>query len=155
MRALKPWYLEQLKERVRHCFEAGALATGCELTMDWHEEAEYAPMLNNGPMCDAYRRNGEALGKMFIDLKDLSTGSSDMGNVSQIVPAIHPNFSVGATAFTHSPQFTAAAITDAAHAGMLQTAKALAMTAIDIALEPGLIDRIKADFAARGRGDAL
>jgi hypothetical protein len=78
-----------------------------------------------------------------------------MGNVSQIVPSIHPNFSVGATAFTHSPQFTAAAITDAAHAGMLQTAKALAMTAIDIALEPGLIDRIKSDFAARGHADAL
>ncbi len=155
VRALKPWYLEQLKERVRHCFEAGALATGCELSMDWHAESEYAPMLNNGPMCEAYRRNGEALGKMFIELKDLSTGSSDMGNVSQIVPSAHPNFSVGATAFTHSPQFTAAAATDAAHAGMLQTAKALAMTAIDIALEPGLIDRIKADFAARGHGDTL
>ena len=54
--------------------------------MNWHEEAEYAPMLNNGPMCEAYRRNGEALGKMFIEIKDLSTGSSDMGNVSQIVP---------------------------------------------------------------------
>ncbi|MBI5283704.1 MAG: M20 family metallopeptidase [Chloroflexi bacterium] len=152
VRALKPWYLEQLKERVKHCFEAGALATGCELNIIWHEEAEYAPMLNNGPMCDAYRRNGEALGKMFIDLKDLSTGSSDMGNVSQVVPSIHPNFGVGASAFTHSPEFTAAAITDAAHAGMLQTAQALAMTAIDIALEPGLLDAIKADFAGRGAG---
>ncbi len=146
VRALQPRYLMQLKERVRHCFEAGALATGCELTMDWHEAAEYAPMLNNRPMCDAYRRNGEALGKAFIDPKGLSTGSSDMGNVSQVVPAIHPNFSVGAMAFTHSPQFTAAAITDAAHAGMLQTAKALAMTAIDVALEPGLIEAVKADF---------
>ena len=146
VRALQPRYLMQLKERVRHCFEAGALATGCELTMDWHEAAEYAPMLNNRPMCDAYRRNGEALGKAFIDPKGLSTGSSDMGNVSQVVPAIHPNFSVGAMAFTHSPQFTAAAITDAAHAGMLQTAKALAMTAIDVAMEPGLIEAVKADF---------
>ena len=146
VRALQPRYLMQLKERVRHCFEAGALATGCELTMDWHEAAEYAPMLNNRPMCEAYRRNGEALGKAFIDPKGLSTGSSDMGNVSQVVPAIHPNFSVGAMAFTHSPQFTAAAITDAAHAGMLQTAKALAMTAIDVALEPGLIEAVKADF---------
>jgi amidohydrolase len=151
VRALKPWYLEQLKERVKHCFEAGALATGCEMTIHWHDEAEYAPMLNNGPMAQAYRRNGEALGKMFIDLKDLSTGSSDMGNVSQVVPSIHPNFSVGTPAFTHSSEFTAAAITDAAHAGMLQTAKTLAMTAIDVALEPGLLDEIKADFAGHGR----
>ncbi len=151
VRALKPWYMEQLKQRVKHCFEAGALATGCEVTIHWHEDAEYAPMLNNGPLGQAYRRNGEALGKLFIDLKDLSTGSSDMGNVSQVVPSIHPNFGVGTPAFTHSPEFTAAAITDAAHAGMLQTAKTLAMTAIDVALEPGLLDAVNADFAARGR----
>ena len=54
----------------------------------------------------------------------------------------------------HSDRALGRRITDAAHAGMLQTAKALAMTAIDIALEPGLIDRIKADFAAREEPEA-
>ena len=151
VRALKLWYLEQLKERVRHCFEAGALATGCELTMDWHEDAEYAPMKNNRPLVEAYRRNGEALGKNFFDLKDLTTGSSDMGNVSQVVPSIHPNFGVGQPVFTHSPEFTAVAATDAAHQAMLQTAKALAWTGIDVALEAGLIDRIREDFRAGQR----
>jgi len=149
VRALKPWYLEQLKARVRACFEAGALATGCELTIDWHEDQEYAPMKTNGPMVRAYRRNGEALGKIFFEMKDMTTGSSDMGNVSQVVPSIHPNFSVGSPTFTHSPEFTAVAATDAAHAGMLQTANALAMTGIDVALEPGLLDAIKHDFGAR------
>ncbi len=151
VRALKPWYLEQLKERVKHCFEAGALATGCEVTMDWHQEAEYAPMLNNRPLVDAYRRNGEDVGKHFIELKELTTGSSDMGNVSQVVPSIHPNFGVGTPTFTHSPEFTAAAITDAAHDSMLLTARALAMTAVDVALDPDLLARVKADFAASGR----
>jgi amidohydrolase len=146
VRALKPWYMEQLKQRVQHCFEAGALATGCEMTVDWHLEAEYAPMKNNSPMVEAYRRNGESGGMHFIDLKDLSTGSSDMGNVSQVVPSIHPNFSVGSPVFTHSAAFTAVSATDAAHAGMLRAAKALAMTGIDVALEPGLLDAIKADF---------
>jgi metal-dependent amidase/aminoacylase/carboxypeptidase family protein len=97
-------------------------------------------------MTEAYRVNGEQTGMQFIDLKELTTGSSDMGNVSQVVPSIHPNFSVGAPSFTHSKDFTAAAITDAAHAGMLRAAKAMAMTGVDIALEAGLIDRIKADF---------
>lgn len=151
VRALKPWYLEQLKERVKHCFEAGALATGCTVTMDWHPESEYAPMKNNSVMCDLYRANGEALGKQFFELRDLTTGSSDMGNVSQVVPSIHPNFSVGSPTLTHSPEFTAVAATDAAHAAMLQTAKALAMTGIDLALQPELVQRAKADFAA-GRG---
>lgn len=151
VRALKPWYLQQLKERVRNCFEAAALATGCTVEMDWHEAQEYAPMNNNAPMVEAYRRNGEALGVHFLELKDLSTGSTDMGNVSQAVPSIHPNFGVGSPVFTHSPEFTAVACTEAAHAGMLRAAKAMAMTGVDIALEPGLLDRIKAEFRRERR----
>jgi amidohydrolase len=151
VRALKPWYLEQLKARVRRCFEAGALATGCELSMDWHEDAEYAPMKSNRPMTDAFRRNGEQAGMQFVELRDLTTGSSDMGNVSQVVPSIHPGFSVGAPTLTHSKEFTDAAATDAAHAAMLRAAKALAMTGVDIALEPGLIEQIRADFRGTPR----
>jgi len=152
VRSLKPWYLEQLKARVKACFEAGALATGCELSIDWHADQEYAPMKINRPLVEAYRRNGEALGKLFYEMKDLTSGSSDMGNVSQVVPSIHPNFGVGSPTFTHSPEFTAVAATDAAHAAMLQTAKTLAMTGIDVALEPGLLDEIKREFGASGRG---
>jgi hypothetical protein len=74
-----------------------------------------------------------------------------MGNVSQVVPSIHPNFGVGSPTFTHSPEFTAVAATDAAHAAMLQTAKALAMTGVDIALEPGLLDAIKREFRESAR----
>ena len=151
VRALKPWYLEQLKERVRHCFEAGALATGCELSMDWHEDVEYAPMKNNAAMVEAYRRNGEELGMNFFEMKDLTTGSSDMGNVSQVVPSIHTNFGVGAPVITHSKEFTAVAATDAAHAAMLRTAQALAMTAIDLALDPELLERAKKEFASSRR----
>jgi amidohydrolase len=148
VRAAQPAYLKELKERVRHCFEAGALATGCDLITDWHEDLEYQPLRNNRPMVEAYRRNGEAVGKQFVDLKNVSTGSTDMGNVSQIVPSIHPTFSVGQMIFNHTPEFTAAAITGAAHESMLQTAQALAMTGVDLALDPTLLRRAKEDFAA-------
>ena len=149
VRAMTPRYLTELKERVRHCFEAGALSTGCTLTMDWHEDLEYQPLRNNGPMVEAYRRNGEAVGKQFVDIKNVSTGSTDMGNVSQVVPSIHPTFGVGQMIFNHTPDFTAAAVTDAAHASMLKTAQALAMTGIDLALDPQLVKRAKAEFAGR------
>ncbi len=108
---------------------------------------EYAPLRNNRPMVEAYRRNGESLGTQFIDLKNVSTGSTDMGNVSQVVPSIHPTFSVGQMIINHTPEFTAAAITDAAHASMLKTAQTLAMTGVDLALDPDLVKRAKADFA--------
>ncbi len=147
VRAAQPNYLRELKARVKACFEAGALATGCTLTMDWHEELEYAPLRNNRPMVEAYRRNGEALGTQFVDLKSASTGSTDMGNVSQVVPSIHPTFSVGQMIFNHTADFTGAAITDAAHESMLKTARTLAMTGVDLALDPELLRRVKADFA--------
>ncbi len=148
VRAARPGYLAELKKRVQGCFEAGAQATGCELTVDWHEELEYAPLRSNGPLAAAYRRNGEALGRHFVDIRDVSTGSTDMGNVSQVVPSIHPTFGVGQMIYNHSPEFTAAAATDAAHESMLQAAEAMAMTGIDVALDPDLLRAIKADFAA-------
>jgi metal-dependent amidase/aminoacylase/carboxypeptidase family protein len=104
-------------------------------------------MKTNRAMIEAYRENGRAVGKQFIELRDISTGSSDMGNVSQVVPSIHPNFGVGQIVYTHSPEFTAVAVTDAAHEAMLQTAKALAMTGIDLALDQDLVRRAKAEFA--------
>jgi amidohydrolase len=147
VRAAEPNYLRELKARVKACFEAGALATGCTLTMDWHADMEYAPLRNNRPMVEAYRRNGESLGTQFVDLKNVSTGSTDMGNVSQVVPSIHPTFSVGQMIFNHTPEFTAVAITDAAHESMLKTAQTLAMTGVELALDPDLLKRAKADFA--------
>lgn len=147
VRAMQPSYLQELKARVRGCFEAGALATGCELKMNWNEDLEYAPMKTNRPMVEAYRRNGESLGTRFLDLKNVSTGSSDMGNVSQAVPSIHPTFGVGTMVVNHTPEFTGAANTDAAHESMLRTAKTLAMTGVDLALDRDLLSRAKADFA--------
>ena len=147
VRAAQPNYLRELKARVKACFEAGALATGCTLTMDWHEVLEYAPLRTNRPLVEVYRRNGESLGTQFVDLKGASTGSTDMGNVSQVVPSIHPTFSVGQMIFNHTPEFTGAAITDAAHESMLKTAQTLAMTGVELALDPDLVRRVKADFA--------
>jgi amidohydrolase len=146
VRALKPWYLEELKKRVQGCFEAGALATGCTMTVDWHAESEYAPLKNNPTMAGVYRRNAEELGRSFFNMKDVTTGSTDMGNVSQVVPSIHPSWGVGAPALNHSAEFTAVAATDAAHENMISVTKAMAMTAVELALDPDLLQRAKADF---------
>jgi metal-dependent amidase/aminoacylase/carboxypeptidase family protein len=70
-----------------------------------------------------------------------------MGNVSQVVPSIHPSFGVGAPALNHSAEFTAVAATDAAHENMISVTKAMAMTAVELALDPDLVRQAKADFA--------
>ncbi len=150
VRALRPAYLEELKGRVERCFEAGAAASGAKVEIDW-KPWPYAPMRNNTPLAAAYRANAESLGRSFIDVRLESTGSSDMGNVSQALPSIHPMFGIGAMAFNHTPAFTEVCATDAAHAAMVQVAQVLAMTGVDVALEPDLLQRAKEEFAS-GRG---
>jgi metal-dependent amidase/aminoacylase/carboxypeptidase family protein len=117
------------------------------MTVDWHPDSEYAPLKNNRTMAEVYRRNAEELGRSFFEMKDVTTGSTDMGNVSQVVPSIHPSFGVGAPALNHSAEFTAVAATDAAHENMISVTKAMAMTAVEFALDPELVRRAKADFA--------
>ncbi|MBF8286474.1 MAG: peptidase protein 2-like, partial [Dehalococcoidia bacterium] len=128
----------------------GAAASGATLEVRPTERL-YLPMRNNTALAGAYRANAESVGRTFMDAKLDSTGSSDMGNVSQAMPSIHPMFGVGAMAFNHTPAFTNVCATDAAHASMVQVAQALAMTGVDVVLDPDLLQRAKEEFAS-GRG---
>ncbi len=149
VRALRPAYLEELKGKVHRCFEAGAAASGATVDIRWGPWS-YAPMRNNSALAAAYRGNAESLGRTFLDTRLDSTGSSDMGNVSQAIPSIHPMFGIGAAAFNHTPAFADVCATDAAHQSMIQAAQALAMTGVDVALDPDLLQRAKEEFASGG-----
>ena len=126
--------LRELRRRVRACFEAGAMATGAELTIDEH--IGYADMRHDEELAELYRRNAEALGRSFdgpgrIEFRRFS---SDIGNVSHAVPAIHPIIGIdSAPAVNHQPEFAAAAVTEAADRAILDGAIALAWTAVDAA----------------------
>jgi hypothetical protein len=71
-----------------------------------------------------------------------------MGNVSYILPSIHPMFAIPTGAGKHHLDFTAAAAKPEAHQAMLTAATALAMTAIDLYTRPELLDAARADFQA-------
>jgi amidohydrolase len=145
VRALQPNYLAELKQKVVNCFEAGALGSGAKVEVKWDPYA-YLPLNSNGPLAAAYRANAEALGRKFLEQKVDSTGSTDMGNVSWVVPSIHPTFSIGGFGINHTEGFTAICATDAAHEAMLQVAQAMAMTGVDVAADPQLLARVRAAF---------
>jgi metal-dependent amidase/aminoacylase/carboxypeptidase family protein len=63
----------------------------------------------------------------------MNTASTDMGNVSQVVRAIHPYIAIGTTAVNHQAAFAHAAVTPAADQAVLDGAVLLAQTALDIA----------------------
>jgi len=139
--------LAQLRERVNACFEAGALATGA--TLAFEELGHPFSHLESDPDILAhYRRAAEALGRDFhLDDEEVArpTISTDMGNVSLVVPSIHPLLMIPTNgAINHQPEFTAACVTPAADQAVIDGALALAHTAIAIAEDEKLRERLLA-----------
>ena len=137
--------LEELRPRVQRCFEAGALATGAQLTLSGGDKP-YTEMHHDPDIAALYQRNAEALGRTFPDLGaalERASGSTDMGNVSLALPSIHPMIGIDSLpAVNHQPEFTAHCITEAADQAVLDGALAMAWTAIDMATDDRLRQRL-------------
>lgn len=154
LRAEDDEYLDAtLKAKVLACFQAAAQATGCRLEYRWGEDSRYKAMRSNGPLAEAYRTNVETLGRKVIDPESRrSMGSTDMGNVSALLPAIHPSIGIAPPDIPiHTEAFREIAASDAGHQGLLDSAKALAMTAVDVLSDPDLRRRMREEFE-KGRG---
>ncbi|MGW2341402.1 M20/M25/M40 family metallo-hydrolase [Streptomyces sp. NPDC001661] len=127
--------LQPLTERVYRCFEAGALATGCELTTA-PVGPDYADLRPDPALLDLWVANATALARRFPELRvGVAGAATDMGNVSHAVPTIHPMLGLDCgPAVNHQPEFTAACVTPAADRAVLDGATGMAWTAIDVAL---------------------
>ncbi|KAG7465666.1 hypothetical protein MATL_G00155860 [Megalops atlanticus] len=141
--------LSSLRAKAEMCFRSAAMATGCEVEIAFAKH-EYHNILRNLTLDQLYEANGKALGMEFTtDQTVLNTpsGSTDFGNVSGVVPGIHPYFYIGSTALNHTEEYTAASGAEKAQFYTLRTAKALTMTALDLLLRPELLRRVKEEFA--------
>lgn len=133
-------------EKVIRCAEAGALAAGAKVNV--HHQTHYANRLANPTMARLFAENIRRLGeKVEEPAPDERMGSSDMGNVSQIIPAIHPYVTIvdpGVSA--HTPAFAAAAASERGNRALLRGAKAMAMTAVDLLTQPDLLAQARQEF---------
>jgi metal-dependent amidase/aminoacylase/carboxypeptidase family protein len=79
---------------------------------------------------------------------DVGAGSTDMGDVSQAVPAIHPWLQICETGKTtcHQREFAACAVSEQGLATMLVAAKAMARTTADLLEDASLLDAVRAEF---------
>jgi amidohydrolase len=146
IRATENDYLDELIEKVRNCFEAAALATGCQ--WEWHRKSPRYETINSNPtMSVLYADALQALGVDCPMESDQGFGSTDMGNVSWRVPAIQPMFKIADHIPNHTREFTDAAVTDRAFEATFKAAKAMAFTAIDLLADPENLDRAKREFA--------
>jgi len=147
VRSMDNVYLEELKDKVLNCFRGAAIATGATLKYRW-EEKKYASMKNNMIMAGLFEQNMKSLGRIMEDLTpSYLIGSTDMGNVSQIVPSIHATVAIAPPDVTvHTSGFSAAAISEAGNKGLADAAKSMAMTIVDILGCPEILENIKKEF---------
>ncbi len=147
IRARDDAYLEELKLKILNCFTGSAVATGAVLQYRW-DPVRYATMRSNLAIARLYQQNMQILNRNPLILETQETfGSTDMGNVSHLVPSIHPSINIAPGVVIHSPEFAVAAASEEGLNGMLDAAKAMALTAVDLLGNPAIMEKVKQEFA--------
>ncbi|KAF4163907.1 hypothetical protein CNMCM6936_000131 [Aspergillus lentulus] len=136
--------LDRLMGRVRNCIEAGALSSGCRV--DIAEDQLYTDIKINDALCGRYQTHMARYGRKITKSHDkVLTGSSDIGNVSYLVPTLHAMFAIADQEglFLHHSSFATAAGTDTAHEEAVIVGKSLAMIGWEMLTEEGLLQTAK------------
>jgi len=135
-----------LYRRVVACAEGAARAAGATLTVTQHDDV-YEPLKSSRVLLDLFAANMKTVGLSEGQAIPDRLGSSDIGNVSQVIPAIQPMVAIApAGTAIHSRAFAEAAVTPMARAGLLAAAKTMAMTTLDLLADPGRVAQAKAEF---------
>ncbi|MBP8613809.1 MAG: M20 family metallopeptidase [Firmicutes bacterium] len=153
VRAKEMKYLEELEKKVRNCAEGAALATGARVQFRYTAKT-YANMVTNRTLANVFAQNLESLGRhVCLPEEKSGGGSTDMGNVSQVVPSVHAYIAIcdPGTATSHSREFAEATVSEMGHRAIVDSAKTLAATAIDVLASPDLLKDIKKEFVSGKR----
>ncbi len=152
MRAVDSTSLRRLETKMAGCFEAGARATGCEVAVSETAPA-YAELAPDSWLSKEIRAQMVRLGRVPVPEDVEATvplGSTDMGNVTQVMPGIHPVVGIDAGgASIHQPEFTAAAAGPSADKAVVEGAIMLARTVVRLAETPAERDRVLDRLARR------
>ncbi|MBX7161163.1 MAG: peptidase dimerization domain-containing protein [Acidimicrobiia bacterium] len=138
-----------LAAMLRDEIETTLADSGC--TVEFTSAMEvYREMKHNHVLAGAYQANAEALGREFVPqalIGPESASSTDMGNVSQVVPSIHPMIGIDSLpALNHQRGFADAAVSAAADTAVHDAAYAIAATVVDLAVDSDLMAAVRADF---------
>ncbi len=141
-------YMWEVYKKVVACAEGAARATGAQLRAV-QAPTVYEPMRKNDALLTAFKANLERVGMRDEPPVPHVLGSSDIGNVSQVIPAIQPYIQIAETGTPfHTRAFAEAAVKPLARRGLVMAAKTMAMTTADLLADPALVRRAKDEFAA-------
>lgn len=148
-RAITGKHATEIAQRIRRCADGAAMATG--VSVEHETICAYKDMINNRAIGRIYERHSETLGIVTREAPPgTPTGSTDMGDVSHTLPAIHPMFQVSnqGEGTCHEDAFVQYSDSNRAYAAMMRVAKALALSAYDLLANPKELAAAKAEFAA-------
>jgi metal-dependent amidase/aminoacylase/carboxypeptidase family protein len=146
VRAADNGYRDEIVDKLRRCAEGAAVATGSRLEFKLVGHAYKAIRPNKALGC-RFAHHVTALGYPVEEPKG-GLGSTDMGDVSWEVPAIHPYIRIAAgTVPGHSRAFCEAARSEPARGAMIAAAKALAAVCLDLWTDPALSRRVQEEFS--------
>jgi amidohydrolase len=134
-------------EKVIACAQAAAQAIGCQLK--YKVKTGYMDIIPNKVLAELFKSNLESLGRVVIDPDpNERMGSTDMGDISHLVPSIHPYLAIAPENVAgHTLEFKEYCASESGKAAMLDAAKALAMTAIDLFTNPELLMKAKEELS--------
>ncbi len=154
LRSADPETLRELCDRARAVLEAAAHATGTVVDIDWDSIPAYLPVRSNGPLAGQYTAHASGRGRTILPggiVPASFTGSTDLGNVSVRIPAIHPTLKVAPVGVPiHSAEFADYAAGDEADRGCVDGAVVLALTAADYLTDESLRAAATDAFEAAG-----
>lgn len=154
VRALQGEVMRHLVERVRACIQGAAQATGCTSDVEIAGPV-YEGLFPNYTLAGIFQEKVEGLGVTINDTDETKyIGSSDIGNLSQVLPVIHPELSIcGFDRLPHTPGFAEAAHSEPAEKVMGIAAKALALTGLEVLTRPEVREKMREEFELQGAGD--
>jgi amidohydrolase len=147
IRSLSAKRRDEIVKKVTECAEAGAQAIGCQVTCTI--TPGYKQMIPNRILANLFTSNVESIGWKVEDPDPFERmGSTDMGDVSHLLPAIHPYLAIAPlNTAGHTLEFKEYAISDTGKSAMLAAAKAMAMTVLDLLTDPNNLIKAKEELA--------
>jgi amidohydrolase len=154
VRSADPETLRDLTSRITEVARGAAAMAGCGVELHWDPLPPYLPIRFNHALSARWAVNQEPVGRRPLPpgvVPDFLTGSTDLGNLSYRMPAIHPMIAVSEpTVALHTTAFAEAAAGPAGDCAVRDGAVGLALTATDYLADAALRDAAHAEFAAAG-----
>jgi amidohydrolase len=155
VRALDGGELDRVRRIVERCARAAAMAS--DVSVEIQVRKGYRDMVNNMTLARRFGAHLEALGRKPRERDDrIGAGSTDMGDVSHVVPSIHPWLAIveEGAAVCHERPFAQAAGTDDAARTAVLAARALARTAVEFLADAEVRAAVSAEWKGRDGGAA-